>query len=571
MVWRERSQVSETYDYVIIGAGAAGCALAHRLSEDLRQRVLLVEAGGSDRVLPVKIPAAFTKLFGTERDYAYRTEPAAALAERRLYWPRGKMIGGSSSMNAQMYVRGHRADYDGWGAMGNEGWSWADAERLFARIEQRADGPNPDTDKGMQRIEAQRDPNRTTRHFLAACQELGLRALTDLNEPDNEGYALTAVMQKRGQRFSAADAYLTPALKRPNLVLRTHVEVRRVLFEGPRAVAVELIDRDGKVGRVRASYEIVLCAGAIGSPHILLRSGVGSEQHLRSAGVTPVTDLRGVGENLQDHLMVAVIRSCPEPVTLVSAESPRNLLKYVLQRRGMLTSCVGEAAAFVRSDPRAPAPDLELIFAPVPYIDHGSVKPEGHGLSIAPVLLQPESRGRIRLHKGSPMAAPRIVSGYLEDASGKDLDTLIRGVELAQRLFSTRAFGHLAGRPMEPTAVLGTREELEAFVREQAETLYHPVGTCSMGPDPRSAVVDARLRVHGLPGLRVADASIIPRIIRGHTCAPTLMIAEKAAELILEDRRQQERPTRPVPYAGPGHPVDQSDRRLAAGMTHGAR
>lgn len=525
----------EMFDFVIVGAGAAGCVLANRLSARPNQRVLLLEAGASDRGLEVKIPAAFSKLFRSARDYAFDSVAQPQLAGRVLFWPRGKMLGGSSSMNAQMYVRGHRADYDGWAQAGCTGWSWNEVQRAFVRTEQR----ERDVDglyglHGPQRITEQRDPNVTTRAFLTACTELGMRRLRDINQEENEGAALTPVTQRRGSRFSAADAYLRPVLGRSNLRLITRARVARLVFEGRTAVGVDYTDAQGAPRRVTAAREVILAAGTIGSPLLLLRSGVGAAEQLRAHGIRVVSELASVGENLQDHLGVVVIRECPEPVTLVKAESLPNLLRYFLLRRGMLTSNIGEALALIRSRGSLPAPDLELIWAPLPFIDHGAVRPHAHGTSIGVVLLQPESRGRVRLTSADPEAPPYIDPGYLTDPAGKDLATLVAGVRTAQRLYRAPALRQYAGTPIEPGPEVHTDDQIAQFVREQAETLYHPVGSCRMGSDP-GAVVDPTLRVRTVERLRIADASIMPRINRGHTYAPTIMIAERAAELILAD------------------------------------
>jgi choline dehydrogenase len=526
---------NRTYDLVVVGAGAAGCVLANRLSERRDTRVLLVEAGGSDRHPNVTIPAAFAKLFRTKRDWAFSTAPQAALGDRRLFWPRGKMLGGSSSMNAQMWVRGQRADYEAWARAAGAGWSFAEVAAVFERLEARVGGSGGQYGReGLQWVEDQRDPNESSAAFLDACGELGIPRLADLNDwLADGGCALSPVTQRKGTRWSSADAFLRPALSRPNLELLTGAHVRRVLFEGDRAVGIE-VDAGGTTHRIRAQREVIVAAGAVGSPHLLLRSGVGPREHLQRHGVKVVADSLEVGENLQDHLMVAMVRACDRKVTLRDAESPLELARYLFRRRGLLTSNVAEAAAFVRSEPSLVAPDVELLFAPAPFIDHGAVKPESHGTTIAVVLLQPKSRGRIRLESADPHAAPVIDAGYLSDAEGDDLRVLARGLGMAAALYESRALGPYAGGFLEPGAPWRTVKEREAFVRQQAETLYHPVGTCRMGDDP-GAVVDGTLRVRGVAGLRVADASVMPVITRGHTYAPTLLIAHRAAEWIARD------------------------------------
>ncbi|GLW08004.1 putative GMC-type oxidoreductase [Microtetraspora sp. NBRC 13810] len=518
------SAVSRQYDYVIVGAGSAGCVLAGRLSADPAVSVALVEAGGRDDGLEVRIPAAFKKLFKTARDWDFHTAKQAEMFGRRLYWPRGKMLGGSSSMNAQMWVRGHRADYDGWRV---PGWSYADVLPYFTRAEHRI-GSNHGgvygTD-GPVHISELRSPNPATAAFLRACGELGMTRLAELNGPSNEGYCQTPVTQYRGRRWSAADAYLRPARRRPNLTVLTGATAARVVIEEGRATGVELAGG----ARLGAGREVVLAAGSVGSPHLLMLSGVGEPSELSANGVRPVHELPAVGRNLQDHLASGINLRCTREITLAGAESLANLARYVFARSGMLTSNVGEAVAFVRTTPREPAPDIELIFAPGPFSDHGLSPVEGHGLTIGAVLLRPESRGRITLD------GPQVVidPGYL--SAEADVTRLVAGLGTALALFETEALAPLAGGPMQPYWGARGEEELARWVRERSETLYHPVGTCRMGADEDS-VVDPELRVRGVAGLRVADASVMPVINRGHTHAPTVMIAERAADLLAAAR-----------------------------------
>jgi len=523
------------YDFVIVGAGAAGCVLANRLSASGQHNVLLIEAGGSDNLLNVRIPAAFSKLFKSEHDWNFDTEPQPGMGGRSLYWPRGKMLGGSSSMNAMMWIRGHQADYDHWRELGNEGWGYDEIAATFNKISSCRSAPSECySSDGPMVIEDQRSPNVTTRAFLKACKEAGLHELRDHNLADNEGYALTRVNQKRGRRFSAADAYLHPAMKRKNLTVLTKGLVQRVVIRGGRATGVEYRNSKGRVVFVEARREVILSAGAIGSPQLLMLSGVGNGEALSRLGITVRADRAAVGENLQDHLMTAVLVHCPLPVTLLGAEAPLELLKYIVARKGMLTSNVGEAAAFVRTRPELKAPDIEFIWSPLPYIDHGLVVPPGHGVGIGVILLTPRSRGRISLTSSHPLAPPAIDPRYLSDEKARDVQTIVDGIRMARKVMSQPSLAAFTGAPMEPgPEVVDSDAALGQFAREQAETLYHPVGTCRMGSD-RDSVVDPQLRVRGIAGLRVADASIMPVITRGHTQAPTLLIAERASELILE-------------------------------------
>jgi choline dehydrogenase len=523
------------FDYIVVGAGSAGCVLASRLSADPGANVLLMEAGPPDRKLEIRVPAAAAKLFKTRYDWDYATAPQPGLAGRELYWPRGKTLGGSSAINFQMYARGHRADFDHWAESGNPGWGFEQVLPYFQRLERFGRGDRRLRGRnGPLCIEDLRDPNPMTRAFVRAAVEAGLPANDDVNGAVQDGVGLCQVTQRRGRRWSTADAYLRPASRRRNLTVRTRARATRVLFERGRAAGVEYLDLAGRrheLATVRAAREVILAAGAVASPHLLLCSGVGPVEVLRRAGVRVVHDLPGVGGNLQDHLAVWVVAASARPVSLTAAESPANLARWLLLRRGMLTSNGGEACAFTRTDPTLPAPDLELIFAPVPYIDHLLQWPTFHGLAIGAAALQPHSRGRITLASADPLTPPRIQPGYLSDPEGRDLATLACGVTLARRILRMPALAAFAAEMVEPPPGIRSGADVETFIREQAETVYHPVGTCRMGQDAL-AVVNHGLRVHGLDGLRVADASVMPAIVRGHTNAATIMIAEKAADLI---------------------------------------
>ncbi|NUR86682.1 MAG: choline dehydrogenase, partial [Nonomuraea sp.] len=500
------------YDYVIVGAGSAGCVLANRLSADPEVTVALVEAGGQDDKLEIRMPAGFSKLFKTDYDWNYTTAKQAEMAGRELYWPRGRVLGGSSSLNAMMWVRGNQLDYDQWDI---PGWSYADVLPYFNRAEHRVgsnDGGVYGT-AGPLYISELRSPNVTTGAFLQACQELGYTRLAELNEPSNEGYSQTPVTQNRGRRWSAADAYLRPALKRPNLTVLTGTDVDRVLFDGLRAIGVE----HGGGAQVRARKEVILSAGAIGSPYLLMRSGVGAADELRDAGVEVVRELPEVGKNLQDHLSTGVYVECTQPVTLVKAESIVQLLRYLVLRSGMLTTNVGEAVAFIRTSDAEPAPDIELIFAPGPFVDHGLTPPAGHGLTVGVILLQPESRGRVGLSGRDVVIDPAYLSAEA------DVRRLVAGLKAAKQVFTTKAMQPWAGAPLPPYTGPETDEELAQWVRDRGETLYHPVGTCRMGVDEAS-VVDPSLKVRGVEGLRVVDVSVMPTLNRGHTHAPAIMI-----------------------------------------------
>jgi choline dehydrogenase len=500
-------------DYIIVGAGSAGCVLASRLSESPHTSVLLIEAGGADSKKEIRIPLAWLKLFKSEVDWDYSTTRQAGVGGRRVYWPRGKTLGGCSSINAMMAIPGHRADYDGWADRGNEGWSFEELAPHFQRVYQTL------------AIEELRDPNPLTHAFIKAAVQAGIPKSKRLGPTDLEGVRVTPVTQRRGRRWSAADAYLRPALRRPNLTVTTNAQVTRVLFDGTRAVGVAY--RHGADEKtVRCAREVILSGGAVNSPQLLLLSGIGPYDELAEHQIKPVHELPGVGLNLQDHPVVTSLFKAIHPTTLYAAETVGNLARYLLLRRGMLTSNGPEAAAFIHSRPGLPAPDLELMFAPGLFQNEGLTPASAHGFTILAIALQPHSVGAVRLRSADPLAKPEISPGYLSDPPGNDLRVLAAGLELARRIVSMPALTKLAGDEITPGS-----ESFHAHIRDTAYGLYHPVGTCRIGTD-ELAVVDQQLRVRGLDRLRVVDASVIPRIPRGHTNLPTMIVAEKAADLL---------------------------------------
>jgi choline dehydrogenase len=525
------SQCIDTHDYVILGAGSAGCVVAGRLSEDRQARVLLLEAGGSDSAREVRIPAAFSKLFKSDRDWNYSTEEEPHLKDRRLYWPRGKMIGGSSAMNAMIYIRGNPADYHCWRQLGNEGWGWADVLPYFKKSENQERGASEfHGTGGPMNVSDLRYVNELTRAFLAGAAELGIPANADFNGAAQDGAGLYQVTQKNGARHSAADAYLKPALSRPNLALLTGAHATRMLIENRRAVGVEYI-RDGALEQARAEREVILAGGAVNSPQLLLLSGIGPANELSALGIRIVHDLPGVGKNLQDHPMVSVGYLSKKPVSITSAESIPNFVRWLIFKRGPLASNVAEAGIFLRTQEGMRAPDLQILFGPAYYVNHGFDRRKEHCFGFAPTLIAPESRGSIGLRSRNPLDAPAIRANYL--STERDMGVMIEGVRRCREIAHTKAFEAYRGEELHPGSTITSDERIAAFIRAEAQTLYHPVGTCRMGTDSM-AVVDLRLRVHGIEGLRVVDASVMPRIIAGNTNAPTMMIAEKAAEMIPE-------------------------------------
>ncbi|WP_043651554.1 GMC family oxidoreductase [Nocardia thailandica] len=524
-----------TADYVVVGTGSAGAVVAARLSERSRDSVVALEAGPADTSSFAHIPAAFSKLFQTENDWAYLTTPQAALGGRKIFYPRGKLLGGSSSMNAMMWVRGYAADYDEWGRLAGPGWSWADVVEYFTRIESVEGATDPAHGRGGPlRISRQRSPRSWTSDFLTAAEHAGFKQEA-ANPAQPEGFTRTMVTQRRGARCSTADAYLKPARKRANLTVVTGAHVTRVLFEGSRAVGVEYRGAAG-THVVRARKEVVLSGGAINTPQLLMLSGIGDQERLGAHGIAVRHHLPEVGRNLADHL-VCLLGYAADSDTLFDAEKPAQLANYLLRRRGMLTSNVGEAYGFVRSRPDLELPDLEIIFGPAPFYDEGIGVAPGHGVGLGPILVRPRSRGAVTLSSADPLAKAIVDPNYLSDAEGADRAAMLEGLRIAHRIASAEPLGSRLGGFLQPKKAEPTVEEtLEEALTWHAHTLYHPVGTCRMGNDPAS-VVTPDLRVRGVDGLRIADASVMPSIIRGHTHAPTVVIGEKAADAILAARR----------------------------------
>lgn len=519
-------------DFIVVGAGSAGCVLAHRLTEDPDVRVLLLEAGSDDRRKEVSIPAAWPKLFKTECDWDYETEPNPGMDGRRIFVPRGKTFGGSSSINAMMYVRGHRADYDHWAALGNSGWSYDEVLPYFKRSEDNSRGASAFHGAGGPlAVSDPRDPNPLSLAFVEAAVEAGIPRNDDCNGATQDGAGLVQVLERRAKRCSAADAFLRPALKRPNLEVISEAHVTRILFEGSRAIGVAYRQGDGAERIATCEREVVLCGGAINSPQLLLLSGVGPADELRAHGIEVIHDLPGVGRNLQEHAAGKVLARCPEPVSLFAAETLGNLVRYLLFGRGMLSSNGGEAIAFLRTQPELTAPDIELIFLPVLWLDEGLTPPPEHGFTLAAMLLQPESRGQVRLRSADPLAPPAIEMNLLSDPEGRDVAALVRGLQAARTILASPSMARYYGGELVPGEEATSEEAIAASIRATGQTIYHPVGTCKMGMDPL-AVVGPDLRVHGLEGLRVMDASVMPKVIRGHTHAPTMMIAEKGAGML---------------------------------------
>ena len=510
------------HDFVVVGAGSAGSVVASRLSEDPGTRVLLLEAGSGRIPRESQIPAAFSKLFKTQYDWHYRTAPEGELANRALYWPRGRMLGGSSAMNAMIWTPPAREDLDGWEAAGCRHWSWTDLEPALARAERTTGTPRAAGEVGID-VAHPAVLNPVTEALLAAALASGIPANDGFRAGRMDGAGRFRVTQAGGKRVSSATGYLDPVRHRTNLTIIPNATVDQVVFDGRRATGVRY--RVAGAGAEKATGRVILAAGAIGSPHLLLRSGIGPAPLLAAHRIPVVADLPGVGKNLQDHLSIGVMYQCREPVTLAGAERIGNVLRYLIRRDGPLTSNVAEAGAFIRLGRDADRPDLELIFAPSYFVDHGLGNPPGHGFTVAAILLRPRSRGEVTLASADPLHPPVIVANYL--TTGPDLELLEAGLVQARAIAARADVDRFRG----PEYLPGPTENLERFIRTRAETLYHPVGTCRMGVGPETVVGD-RLAVHETDDLWVVDGSIMPEIVSGHPHAAIVMIAERAAEFI---------------------------------------
>lgn len=519
------------YDYIVIGAGSAGCAVTGRLVE-AGAEVLILEAGVTDEQQEIHVPVAFPMLFKSALDWNYETEPQKYLNARQDYWPRGKMFGGSSSINAQIYQRGAPTDYDGWASLGNDGWSWSDVLPIFKRSENQERGPSQYHGVGGPlNVADLRDPNPLTTAFVQACAEEGFALNDDFNGATQEGFGLYQVTQKGGMRWSAARAYLHDALEQENCTAIAGAQVTRLNVEKGRCTGVVYV-KDGEENTVTAGKEVILSGGAINSPQLLMLSGIGPSEQLRELGIEVVHHLPGVGQNLQDHMMAPVAHHTDREISLTAASSEEQAAKFQNDQMGMLTSNVGEAGGFVTLFDDSPAPELQFHFAPGWFILHGAGNPSGHGLTLAPTLVGTKSVGSMWLRSADPFEKPALDPAYLEDE--RDMEVLLEGIRIARQILGSGALDEFRGDEYLPGAALNGDEELREHIRNFATGIYHPVGTCKMGSDDE-AVVDDGLRVRGIERLRVADASIMPTIINANTNAPSIMIGEKCSDLVLAE------------------------------------
>jgi len=532
------------YDYIIVGAGSAGCVLANRLSADPANRVLLLEAGGKDRNPLFRLPMLMGKLFQSGvYNWHYHTDPVPGLNNRKIYWPRGKVLGGSSTINGMIYVRGNRHDYDRWAQMGNTGWSYDDVLPAFRRSEghlQRHDGFHDNG--GELTVTRSRGDNFLFDTFIDAGEQAGYDRNEDFNGATQEGFGKYDFNIRNGKRWSTSFAFLRPALSRANLTVATHAHLLRVTIEHGRATGVEY-EQNGNVHTARAEAEVILSAGTVNSPQALLLSGIGPADELMAAGVRPVHELPGVGKNVQDHVDCVMAWKCTQPVTLYKDLRADKILFSVAQGMlagtGVVTTFPYEAGAFVRSRPELVAPDIQLHFMPaleatanlhLPNPFHRAAVEDNHGFTLRVGPVNPSSRGEITLCSADPKAPPRIQPNYL--ATQFDIDTMIAGIRLTREVINQNAFAPYRGAEVAPGPAKLNDAELTEWLRATAMTTFHPVGSCKMGTDPL-AVVDPALKVHGIAGLRVADASIMPVISSGNTNAPAIMIGERCAEFIL--------------------------------------
>ena len=547
--------MAPVYDYIIVGAGSAGCVLAARLTADPDVKVLLLEAGPEDDALEIHAPAALNRLFQTTYDWNYRTVPQHRAAGRRIYWPRGRMLGGSSSMNAMIYIRGSRHDYQTWrDDHGCTGWTYADLMPYFLKAEDNSRGASAfHRQGGPLKVTDTPYHSTATEAFLEAAAEQGAERNPDFNAEKQEGVGWYQVTQHKGRRWSAADAYLRPASTRPNLTIRTNALVTKIQIANDTAAGVSYL-HNGELRTEHANAEVILAGGAINSPQLLMLSGVGPADHLTSVGIDVLVDSPGVGANLGDHPAVPVVWGTPKVKGLWEHAGPAGAARWQLTHRGPLTSNVSESGGFVKTDDALPAPDLQWHVLPAEFRDEGLADPARRAMSILVTLVDVASRGRITLGSADPRHRARIDPGYLSDPDGKDLAILLSGVKRAREFATATAMAKVTQNELAPGTPLKTDNELTQYVQQSLCTLYHPVGTCAMGGNSRKAsVVDPELKVRGVRNLRVVDASVMPTVPRGNTNAPVIALAERAADLIAGR----------APLA-PLDPADQADALLSA-------
>ncbi len=535
----------QSFDYVIIGAGSAGCVLANRLTEDPKVNVCLVEAGPRDKSPLIHMPAGFIRmLFHPTYNWMFMTSPEVNMKDRPTFVPRGRTLGGSSSINGMIYMRGHRRDFDEWAELGNNGWGYDDLLPYFRKAEHNENFKDGKVhgQGGPLNVKYLESPNKMNHVFMEAATSLQRRPIPDFNAGDNEGFGIFQVTIKDGKRSSAANAYLKPIMKRPNLTIMTGVQVNRILLENGRAAGIEF-KQGGETRRIAARREVILSAGAIQSPQVLMLSGIGNSEELSKHGIAVQHSLPGVGANLQEHISAPVHFMSPRSTSygISLASLPKiawNFIKYGFGRKGLLGNNIVESGGFIRTKPGLDRPDIQQIFVPTHQGKPGQLLAWGHGYRVTCVVVRPKSKGTVGLSSGNVGDPPKVHFNFFSDPDGEDMETLVRGLKDARRVLAAPAFDHYRGAAVWPPDSVQTDGQYRDFIREFSSTVFHPVGTCKMGRDDM-AVVDDRLRVRGLSGLRVVDASIMPTITTGNTNAPTIAIAEKAADMIKADARSQ--------------------------------